>query len=151
MCDVDDAKTTSMLRDGGEDTGKGNSADDEIVASAVKGGVDEVTKRKPGSPKKGVKTSPCKVSNNNPNMYCKCEVFIAKEVSVECDTCGQFWHLSCVGLKGLTEEMAKSLERWDCPNCFVCLYSNKTTHIMDSSALIANPTCGTIKIMIQEE
>ena len=25
-----------------------------------------------------------------------------------------------MGLKGLTEEMVNSLERWHCPRCFVC-------------------------------
>ena len=133
----DTTKTTSMARDGGEDDGKGPEM-----------------KRKAGRPKKGVKTSPAKVSpNDNPDLYCKCGIYISKEISIECDSCGQFWHLCCVGLKGLTEEMVNCLESWDCPNCFVCLYSDKFMKGTSAAAVSPDitPNCGTIKIMLQEE
>ena len=37
---------------------------------------------------------------------------------VECGTCSQWYHLECVGLKGLTEKMVEVLENWECPRCF---------------------------------
>ena len=44
--------------------------------------------------------------------------YISREVSIGCDSCSLFGlltHISCVYLKGLTEEMVNWLEYWECP------------------------------------
>ena len=56
----------------------------------------------------------------SPEGNCVCGVYLSDEVSIGCEGCELYWHLSCVGLKGLTEEMASVLEHWECPKCFVC-------------------------------
>ena len=75
--------------------------------------------RKKGKPPK---TSPKKKpeGTESPEGNCVCGVYLPDEVSIGCEGCELYWHLSCVGLKGLTEEMASVLEHWECPKCFVC-------------------------------
>ena len=135
-------KTTSMAmeKNGGEDNDKDNTVTAE-------------KKKRPGRPKKGVKTSPTKIGpDDQPEMYCPCGLYISKEVSVECDSCKRFWHLCCVGLKGLTDEMVKSLDRWDCPDCFVCLYSSRvTTAIAGTTPGSSSGECGTMRVVLKEE
>ncbi len=41
---------------------------------------------------------------------------------VECGTCSQWYHLECVGLKGLTESMVEVLVNWECPRCFTPVF-----------------------------
>ena len=37
--------------------------------------------------------------------YCPCKQYLTGELSVACENCGKYWHLCCVGLRGLTEDM----------------------------------------------
>ena len=82
---------------------------------------ERASKRK----KCGVKTSPPKEDQTDNTVskpeekYCQCEDYIPEHLSVECESCELFWHLSCVGLTGLNEEMLKLLINWKCPYCFV--------------------------------
>ena len=69
-----------------------------------------------------VKKSPVKTSTTpaaESESYCQCDSYLAEELSVGCEICDLYWHLSCVGLKGLTESMINHLVDWRCPNCFV--------------------------------
>ena len=38
---------------------------------------------------------------------------------LDCSQCGQWWHLECVGLKGLDEKAIKKLTEYRCPFCYV--------------------------------
>ena len=80
--------------------------------------MSETAKKRNGRPPK---TSPKKKSEGteSPEDNCVCGVYLPNEVSIGCESCEAYWHLSCVGLKGLTEEMAEVLENWECPRCFV--------------------------------
>ena len=74
--------------------------------------------------KRGVKTSPPKADPTNTTSkpeekYCQCKDYIPDHLSVECEACKLYWHLSCVGLTGLTDEMLRHLTNWKCPYCFV--------------------------------
>ena len=44
--------------------------------------------------------------------YCPCNDYLGEELSIECESCKKYWHLSCVGLRGLSEEMVSALENW---------------------------------------
>ncbi|KAL5260526.1 hypothetical protein ACHWQZ_G010608 [Mnemiopsis leidyi] len=39
------------------------------------------------------------------NSYCPCKDYMDVKLPVGCENCGEYWHLCCVGLKGLTMEM----------------------------------------------
>jgi hypothetical protein len=74
-----------------------------------------------GRPRK-THTTPAKKpdSAEEEGENCVCKNYYPEEISIACDNCEVYWHLCCVGLKGLTNEMLKALERWECPNCFYC-------------------------------
>ena len=46
-----------------------------------------------------------------------------EDVSICCDNCEQWWHCSCVNLKGLTAEAAEDFHDWKCPYCFVSAFT----------------------------
>lgn len=50
---------------------------------------------------------------------CCCETYIEEAVWISCETCLQWYHVQCVKLKGLTEEMVAKIERYECPFCAV--------------------------------
>ena len=77
--------------------------------------------------------------------YCPCKEYIEGELSIECETCNKYWHLCCVGLQGLTEKMITCLEHWECPDCFLCMFSYKKNQ--DDK----KPECTTMKLIIKEE
>ena len=112
-------------------------------------------KRRPGRPpgRKAV-TSPKKndpgASNTDPNViYCPCSDYMEGELSVECETCKKFWHLCCVGLHGLSEDMVNCLESWHCPDCYTCPHSYKQKVV--SNPATSQSECGTMKIMLRDE
>ena len=86
--------------------------------------------RSPGTQEKAMK-SPAKSvssatsSNITELAYCPCKEYIEGELSIECESCNKYWHLCCVGLQGLTEKMITCLEHWECPDCFLCMFSYK--------------------------
>ncbi|KAL5260511.1 hypothetical protein ACHWQZ_G003491 [Mnemiopsis leidyi] len=118
--------------------------------------VDVKTTKKRGAvgrPKKVVK-SPKK--NSRPDSgdtcnvdfdYCPCKSYIDEELSVECESCNKYWHLCCVGLGGLKEDMVQLLVNWKCQDCFTCPYSYKDT----KPKLNQTNDCGTIKVMVRDE
>ena len=101
-----------------------------------------------GNKRKGrlPKTSPKKKSEGeeSPEDNCVCGVYLPDEVSIGCEGCEVYWHLSCVGLKGLTEEMVKLLEHWECPKCFVC-------PLIDPVKVADTAENRTLQLLIKEE
>ena len=106
---------------------------------------DDPVKKRTGRSKKSPKTSPSKRPEGSEDN-CVCGKYMPAEVSIGCEVCEVYWHLSCVGLKGLTVEMVKVLEHWECPRCFVCpLVEPEKTPIADT---VENQT---LRLLIKEE
>ena len=109
-------------------------------------------KRGRGRPRKNpAKTSPLKSNTSDVAAVdaCVCKAYIANEVSVACDTCSVYWHLCCVGLKGLTEAMMDSVEHWDCPRCFSCPIVEQERTCSTPAA--TTPEHRTLQLLIKEE
>ena len=47
-------------------------------------------------------------------LFCTCQMPETYDDMVECDTCGDWYHLKCVSLQGFP---AKE-EQWNCSKCF---------------------------------
>ncbi|KAL5258962.1 hypothetical protein ACHWQZ_G009435 [Mnemiopsis leidyi] len=107
------------------------------------------TKRLPGRPRNKVLRSPQKslTESASDDYNCPCKKYMEGELSVECQSCNKYWHLCCVGLKGLSEEMVESLENWQCSDCYLCPHSYKEKNTSTSSS----NDCGTMKVMIRDE
>ena len=105
--------------------------------------------KRPGRPKKKAVKSPVKNSSNEDGKeYCPCKEYMVGELSVECQNCCKYWHLCCVGLRGLSEDMVECLENWQCPDCLnVCPYSYKEK----ASSASSSSECGSMKVIIRDE
>ena len=116
----------------------------------VKNSDEDKKGRSHGTQEKAIK-SPAKSvssatsSNITELAYCPCKEYIEGELLIECETCNKYWHLCCVGLQGLTEKMIICLEHWECPDCFLCMFSYKKNQ--DDK----KPECTTMKLIIKEE
>ena len=102
--------------------------------------------------KKKVVKSPVKNSSSQNEGevncdYCPCKQYLTGELSVACENCGKYWHLCCVGLRGLTEDMVAALENWQCQDCYTCPHSYKGK----SESLTSSSECGSIKVMVRDE
>jgi hypothetical protein len=51
---------------------------------------------------------------------CPCKKKLPNTLMLECDECETFWHITCCGLSGLTQQPVNKLiaNRWKCPRCF---------------------------------
>ena len=49
---------------------------------------------------------------------CPCSDDIAKSTMICCDNCNQWWHTSCVNLKGISEDAIEEID-WCCPHCYI--------------------------------
>ena len=76
--------------------------------------------------------------------YCPCNDYLEEELSIECESCHKYWHLCCVGLRGLTEDIVSSLENWQCPDCYKCIYSYKK-----KTEVSAN--CNSMRVILKDE
>ena len=105
-------------------------------------------KRPPGRPKAKALRSPEKKSGDSScdHDYCPCGKYMEGELSVECQNCSKYWHLCCVGLRGLNEEMVESLENWQCSDCYSCPHSYKEKTTPGSSS----NDCG-MKVIVRDE
>ncbi|KAL5265767.1 hypothetical protein ACHWQZ_G006470 [Mnemiopsis leidyi] len=93
----------------------------------------KMTEKKEAATRKKVVQSPEKTpSSSDYECLCPCKKYIVGEFSVGCEQCEKFWHYSCVGLKGLTEEMGSLLENWLCPDCFKSPHSYKEVALSSS-------------------
>ncbi|KAL5249575.1 hypothetical protein ACHWQZ_G018447 [Mnemiopsis leidyi] len=97
--------------------------------------------------KSPVKTSSTQNEGEDDKNYCPCKEYMDGELSVGCENCGEYWHLCCVGLKGLTLEMVGLLENWQCQDCYVCPYSYKEK----VAAAPSTSDCGTMRVMVRDE
>ncbi|KAL5248332.1 hypothetical protein ACHWQZ_G017497 [Mnemiopsis leidyi] len=101
--------------------------------------------------RKKVVKSPVKTSTPNEGeddyRYCPCNEYMDGELSVGCENCGEYWHLCCVGLRGLTMEMVALLENWQCQDCYRCPHS----YVVKSPSVPSSSNCGTIKVMVRDE
>ena len=107
------------------------------------------SKRPPGRPKAKALRSPEKKpgDSSSDHDYCPCKEYMEGELSVECQNCMKYWHLCCVGLRGLSEEMVESLENWQCSDCYSCPHSYKEKAIAGSSS----NDCGSMKVIVRDE
>ena len=76
--------------------------------------------------------------------YCPCNNYLEEELSIECESCKKYWHLCCVGLQGLSDEMVGALENWQCPDCYKCVYSYKKRPEL-------NAECSTMRVILKDE
>jgi hypothetical protein len=106
---------------------------------------DKSDTKRTGRTRKKVVQSPTK--NSEDHDYCPCKEYMVGELSVECQNCKKYWHLCCVGLRGLSAEMAESLESWQCPDCYSCPHSYKEKVSPASSS----NDCGSMKVIIRDE
>ena len=106
--------------------------------------------RPPGGRNKVVK-SPTKT--DPAVIYCPCSDYMEGELSVECETCKKYWHLCCVGLRGLTGDMIDSLDHWDCPDCYRCPHSYKEKTLPTPTGAISGSQadCGIFRVMLKDE
>ena len=79
--------------------------------------------------------------------YCPCKEYKTGELSVGCDNCGKYWHLCCVGLRGLTEEMVALLENWQCQDCYRCPHS----YVEKPLSVPSSSDCGNMKVLVRDE
>ncbi|KAL5271663.1 hypothetical protein ACHWQZ_G000006, partial [Mnemiopsis leidyi] len=98
-----------------------------------------------GRPRKKVVKSPKKNAPDSGDVsnidYCACKEYKDEELSLECDSCHKYWHLCCVGLKGMDMNMVALLANWKCPDCFTCPHSYFDRPSMPSS----------VKVMVRDE
>ena len=47
-------------------------------------------------------------------LFCTCQMPETHDDMVECDTCGDWYHLKCVSL----EQFPAEAEQWNCNKCF---------------------------------
>ena len=76
--------------------------------------------------------------------YRPCNDYHEEELSIECESCKKYWHLCCVGLRGLSEEMVGALENWQCPDCYRCVYSYKKRTEL-------NAECSSMRVILKDE
>ena len=108
-------------------------------------------RRKAGRPRK-THTTPAKNTDTGEQEgeNCVCKEYYPLEISIACDNCTVYWHLCCVGLKGLTKEMLEALERWDCPNCFYCPHKSSDVKTPNMATISADDN-RTLTTLIKEE
>ena len=73
---------------------------------------------------KGENQSPPASSNDSDDSKrneCPCGE-VNESSWIHCDTCNQWLHCNCVGLKGLNSQAIKSLKEWECPRCLASPY-----------------------------
>ena len=114
-------------------------------------------KKRVGRPATSNKAAKCpgknsgtdEASEESPVLYCPCLDYLDGELSIECGNCKKYWHLCCVGLRGLAEDMIASLEHWDCPDCYKCPHSYKNNVSPSVSTSVSE--CNTLKVIIKDE
>ena len=63
---------------------------------------------------------PPRISKNGRCLTsCPCNQSNPSDWKIDCSSCGQLWHLDCVGLKGLSKAAMGKLLGYKCPFCYV--------------------------------
>lgn len=97
--------------------------------------------------------------NGNTNVVsdeCPCgEELDEGVVMLSCSECETWWHACCVNLKGITEEMAATIEDWKCPHCYVSRYTPAKLIKSSFPEVINSGSCSVgkeeLRKMIKEE
>ena len=97
--------------------------------------------------KSPVKNSATQKEGEVGHDYCPCKEYLSGELSVACENCSRYWHLCCVGLRGLTEQMVGLLENWQCQDCYQCPHS----YLDKSQSVPSSSESGSIKVMVRDE
>ena len=97
--------------------------------------------------KSPVKNSATQKEGEVGHDYCPCKEHLSGELSVACENCSRYWHLCCVGLRGLTEQMVGLLENWQCQDCYQCPHS----YLDKSQSVPSSSESGAIKVMVRDE
>ena len=66
------------------------------------------------------------------NEKCPCGKEDPDSLWVFCDTCSQWLHCNCVGLKGLKTAAVRTLKNWECPRCIVSPYTQGQSELEES-------------------
>lgn len=109
--------------------------DDDTVTSATQGSEEREVDKKAGSPSTHLLddtdlsiSSQLNFSRVVSNLSqidkndCPCSNDIPKSTMICCDNCNQWWHTSCVNLKGISENAIKGID-WCCPHCYISPYT----------------------------
>ena len=105
---------------------------------------EKCIKRGRGRPTKNAKTVP------KQNERCPCNQLL-NVGWIGCDNCPRWWHLPCVGLSGLTEEMVKSIIDWACPECFYSPHGKYAKLTKGNPSDQRQKECTTMRIIVKEE
>jgi hypothetical protein len=107
---------------------------------------------------KGGKQSPPASQKNDvkdveeKSQKCPCGNQEKESIWVHCETCDQWLHCDCVGLKGLKKNAVQSLTDWNCPRCLISPYGNEEVRddeVVTKGELRA--ACQAIKMAMKEE
>ena len=95
---------------------------------------------------------------------CPCGKYIEEAIWIKCDQCLEWWHIECVGLKGLKSDMVNLIDIYHCPRCFESplVPTFRVSPIGDADRLktvngesvstpVDSANCNTIKLMLKEE
>lgn len=76
-------------------------------------------------------------------------------VMLSCSECETWWHACCVNMKGISEDMAASIEDWKCPKCYVSRYTPVKLVKSSFPELFSSSSCNVskeeLRKMIKEE
>lgn len=72
-----------------------------------------------------------------------------------CSECETWWHAWCVNLKGISEDMAATIEDWKCPRCYVSRYTPVKLIKSTFPEVVSSGSCNVgkeeLRKMIKEE
>ncbi len=92
---------------------------------------------------------------------CTCKEHLDEAVMISCDSCEQWYHVKCVKLEGLTQEMVEKINEYECPFCIVSVAKltppinhpilNVNTKMPNIATVTANGDSRTMQLIIKEE
>ena len=86
------------------------------------------------------------------NEKCPCGKEDPDSLWVFCDTCSQWLHCNCVGLKGLKTTALRTLKNWECPRCIVSPYTLGQSELEESPIRAELQTaCNVLKSVMKDE
>ena len=138
----------------------GTVADTEIEDNGLTTGIDEESSAAPTDSSVSKRRRSKKASTGlSPSAkkalmekVCPCEQHLGSdEVWVRCNNCKVHFHVSCVGLSGLSARAVKSLVSWSCINCFVPRFFKNVDGANADESSKGGASCNTIRLIVKEE